>query len=695
MSNYVFDQRSSHRMLDFRNFNIDQLLPSAKEGLKRARARIDNIVQNHELPTFENTILAFNNHSVELDFVESIYGYVKRAHMTPELDKISEEFEKLASDYTTELFTNAALFERIRFIKENADQMNLNQQELAAVERKFRNFTDNGALLSAESQERLKTLNVEIAIQRKTYQNNMTNAVKVSYLPVEDEAALKGFPESFLKLAAKKASELQINAPYAITFDAPTYTAAMNNIEDRNLRKMLFDARTLMTQSGENDNRQVALDIIRLRHERANLFGAKTHADYTLKYRMVNSPDKAFSFINKLIVSSSIAETQEMQSLTEFARAKDGLEVLEPWDVRYYINQSKKEAGLDAEKLRDYFEVDQVVDSCLSHFGALFGLEFKESQEYTTLHPDIKVFEMRRDPAQETPTAIYLFDLYTRDGKKSGAWEAPILHRALLSDGSIQIPIVTINTNYMKAPDGEKTYITLSDYETMHHEMGHGLHVGLSVIEHGDISSSTVAWDFVELPSMALEKYALTPEVLRASTKHRVTGEPMSEELMREIKDQGQEFPGIFLKRQALLSLFDMVAYTTDPKNISSITELEDQVRESIGNVAYERSFSHNFHHPFSGGYSSGYYSYFWADVLANDAFAKLTQNGTYDPQAAKSFEDNILAKGSMEPADELYRAFAGNDPDVNVLFRELKLPEIDEDGKPQILAATPPAPSI
>jgi oligopeptidase A len=149
------------------------------------------------------------------------------------------------------------------------------------------------------------------------------------------------------------------------------------------------------------------------------------------------------------------------------------------------------------------------------------------------------------------------------------------------------------------------------------------------------------------------------------------------------------------LKRQALLSLFDMVAYTTDPKNISSITELEDQVRESIGNVAYERSFSHNFHHPFSGGYSSGYYSYFWADVLANDAFAKLTQNGTYDPQAAKSFEDNILAKGSMEPADELYRAFAGNDPDVNVLFRELKLPEIDEDGKPQILAATPPAPSI
>lgn len=678
MSGFIFDQRLAHGMPDFSNFTIDQIMPSAEEALKRARKRLESIINNPDIPSFENTIFALNHHSDELDYIGEIHAFTKRAEMTDALDKVSEQFEALSSDYSTEIATNAALFERIKFLKENADNLMLDAQQRAALDRKFHDFSENGALLSDEDKTTLKDINARLALARKTYLKNMSDAEK-NYVRIEDEADLNGYPETFKKNAALKAAELQLNVPFAISMDTPTYLVAMKNCTNRDLRRQLFETRNQMTQSGDTDNRPVALEILQLRDARAKLLGADNHAAYILPTRMVNTVDKAFDFIGKLVTASSEAESKELGALETLGRKLDGIETLEPWDVQYYMNQSKKSAGVDEEKLREYFEVNHALDSTLSHLERLFGLTFTRSDAYSTMHDDVQIYEMRTDAEQETPTAIFYFDLYKRAGKKTGAWEAAIQSRTLKEDGSTQIPIVTINTNYVKAPDGEPTYISLNDFVTLNHEMGHGLHEGLTITEHADIASGRVAWDFVELPSMALEKFAEEPEILRVSTRHKETGQPMPDELIQEIKARGEEFPGIFLKRQAQFALFDMTAYTTDPETIASITELEEKVRDSIGGVAYEHAFSHHFHHMFSGGYAAGYYSYFWSDALALDAFDKLTKNGTYDREVADSFRHHILAKGASEPADQLYRAFSGTDPDVNALFRNLKLPEIEQ----------------
>lgn len=683
MSDYLFDQRLAHGVPDFSKFDPENLLPSTYEARTRAQERLSQITDNTDLPTFENTLLALGHHARELDYLEELYSMMQAVKKSDALSEAGKEFEKITSDYSTGILTSAPLFERIKFLHDNADRLDLNGQQKALLDKKFRDFSENGALLSDNDKEILKDLNAKISLAKTQYSENIVNAVKTAILPVADDTGVAGLAEDIVAAAAKKAKDLGLSEPYALTIDAQTCITTLETCSNRDTRRALFLLREEATQKEPYDNNVVARELIELRHKRADLLGKANHAEQTLQGRMVDTVEKANDFIGKLIKSSHIAEQEELKTLRAFAKAQDGIEDLQEWDVRYYMNQVQKADGLDPEEVRAYLSVDNTLKAAIALHTRLFGLDFRKTDAYPTYAPDMEVYEIRSNPEQPEPTAIMLMDLYARKGeKRGGAWVNPLLNRNVKEDGTVQIPVFSINTNYIREPDGKPTYLRFFDYCTMFHEFGHGLHAALTEIDYREISGINVAWDFVELPSMTLEKWAAEPEILSIAARHKDTGAPMPDDMMKELKGRGQEFPGIFLKRQAFFSALDMACYTTDPKAIGSLEDFENDVRTSVGGTAFERSSTHRFSHIFAGGYAAGYYSYFWADTLAWDAFAVFEKEGLFNRSTANSFQKNILAKGASEKPEDLYMSFAGHMPNVNSLFKALKLPLVGENGQ-------------
>jgi peptidyl-dipeptidase Dcp len=443
--------------------------------------------------------------------------------------------------------------------------------------------------------------------------------------------------------------------------------------KSRELRKEIFMANSTKAFMGEFDNQKNVLAVVELRHERANLLGYKTHADYVLEERMAGSAQKVNSFLIELQNKAKPKSLKEVEKLKKLAKELDGLETFERWDSAYYSEILKqREIGLDEEVLRPYFQLEKVVDGVFAVSEKLYGLKYSEVFDLPKYHEDVRIFEVSD---KRGFVGLFYMDFFPRETKSPGAWMTNLSDQGL-SHGKLKRPHVGIVCNFTKPTKSKPSLLTLNEVTTLFHEFGHALHGLLSNCQYTTLSGTSVYWDFVELPSQIMENWVLEKECLDIFATHYQTGEKIPVKYVQQIKDAGNFLEGIATMRQLTFGILDMQWHSTDPKVINDVVDFEAKATEGTNllPIVQGTSLSCSFSHIFAGGYSAGYYSYKWAEVLDADAFEFFKEKGIFDSYVARLFRENILEKGGTEHPMELYKKFRGKEPSVDALLKRAGL---------------------
>ena len=470
-------------------------------------------------------------------------------------------------------------------------------------------------------------------------------------------------------LAEEKKSE-----GWIFTLDYPSYIPFMTYADNRILREKIskaFGARGM--QNNEYNNQQIVIDIVNLRHQRAQLLGYASHAHYVLEERMAEKPEKVKDFLEKLLKKAKPAAEKEFQMLKDLAK-KDGIDAIEKWDGAYYAEKLKKILfDLDDEKLKPYFKLENVIQGVFDIAGKLYDLHFKSVNNVDTYHKEVKTYEVSNSKGELV--ALFYADFFPRKGKRNGAWMTS--YKSQWKEGEVNSrPHISIVCNFTKPTASKPSLLTFNEVTTLFHEFGHALHGMLANTTYPNLSGTSVYWDFVELPSQILENWCFEKEALTLFARHYDNKEPIPMELVQKIKDSSNFLEGIATLRQLSFGMLDMSYHAHDPSDISNIKEFE---KEAFGATQLypdveENCMSTAFSHIFQGGYSAGYYSYKWAEVLDADAFEAFKEAGIFNKEVAKKFKDNVLSKGGTEKPMVLYKRFRGKEPTVDALLKRAGL---------------------
>ncbi|NNC69782.1 MAG: M3 family metallopeptidase, partial [Flavobacteriaceae bacterium] len=499
-----------------------------------------------------------------------------------------------------------------------------------------------------------------------------TNAYE---LHITDQNQLKGLPDSAKEAAALEAKQRKKDG-WVFTLDYPSYIPFMTYADDRRLREQLakaFGAKGF--QDNEYNNEQIVLDIVRLRHERANLLGYDTHSDFVLEERMAETPHKVMSFENDLLKKANPAAKREFEQLRELAQ-KDGIEQLQKWDGPYYSEKLKKQLfDLDQEKLKPYFKLENVIDGVFTIANTLFDLTFKEVTDIDKYHDEVMTYEVSN--SNGAFVSVFYADFFPRKGKRNGAWMTSYKSQ-WKKDGENSRPHISIVCNFTKPTETKPSLLTFNEVTTLFHEFGHALHGMLANTTYPSLSGTSVYWDFVELPSQLLENWCYEKEALDLFARHYETNEPIPMELVQKIKDSSNFLEGIKTLRQLSFGLLDMSWHGQNILDIKNVKEFELKAfadTQLYPDVA-ENCMSTSFAHIFQGGYSSGYYSYKWAEVLDADAFEYFKETGIFNKKTAKKLVDHVLSQGGTEKPMTLYKRFRGKEPNNEALLKRAGLLE-------------------
>jgi peptidyl-dipeptidase Dcp len=448
----------------------------------------------------------------------------------------------------------------------------------------------------------------------------------------------------------------------------------MTYADNRVLREKMakaFGARGM--QNNEYDNQQNVLDIVSLRHERANLLGYASHAHYVLEERMAEDPEKVQSFLKKLLKKAKPAAEKEFKMLEKLAK-KDGIDIMQKWDGAYYAEKLKKVMfDLDDEKLKPYFKLENVIDGVFQIAGKLYDLHFEAVSNIDTYHKDVKTYEVKNSKGEFI--ALFYADFFPRKGKRNGAWMTS--YKAQWKEGKINSrPHISIVCNFTKPTNSKPSLLTFNEVTTLFHEFGHALHGMLANTTFPNLSGTNVYWDFVELPSQILENWCYEKEALELFAKHYENKETIPMELVKKIKDSSNFLEGIATLRQLSFAMLDMSYHAHDPKTIKNVKEFEKNAFQEtrLYPDVDINCMSTAFSHIFQGGYSAGYYSYKWAEVLDADAFEAFKEAGIFNKEVATKFKENVLSKGGTEKPMVLYKRFRGKEPNVNALLKRAGL---------------------
>lgn len=488
-----------------------------------------------------------------------------------------------------------------------------------------------------------------------------------------DEKDVDGLPEGTKEAAAQLAASKDKKG-WMITLDYPSYIPFMKYAKNRELRKelsMAFGSKGF--HGDELDNQENVKRIVNLRHERANLLGYKTHADFVLEERMAETPGKVKDFLNELLEKAKPAAEREFAELEAYAKELDNIDRLEKWDSAYYSEKLKQKLfNLDDEKLKPYFKLENVINGVFKVAEKLFGLTFKEVDNVDKYHPEVKTFEVYDN---NEFISLFYADFHPRAGKRGGAWMTSYKPQYILN-GVNSRPHISNVCNFTKPTSSKPSLLTFNEVTTLFHEFGHGLHGMLANTTYPSLSGTSVYWDFVELPSQVMENWCYEKEALELFAHHYETGELIPMEMVEKIKESATFQEGMATVRQLSFGLLDMAWHGTDPSSIENVKDYEEHAFESTNLFPEtpETCMSTSFSHIFQGGYSSGYYSYKWAEVLDADAFAYFKENGIFNKTVAEKFKENVLSKGGTENPMELYKRFRGAEPNVNALLERAGL---------------------
>ncbi|WP_309608361.1 M3 family metallopeptidase [Flavobacterium sp.] len=658
----------------FLQIKMEDYKPAFIENIKSAKAEIDVIINNPEMPTFQNTIEALDFSGNALDRLSSIFFNLNSAETSEEMQKIAQEVTPLLTEFSNDITLNEDLFKRIKSVYEQKDTLNLTTEQATLLDKKFKSFSRNGALLSDEKKSKLREIDTELAKLKLIYSENVLAETNNYQLHITNENDLKGLPEGTIEAAKALAKSKNLEG-WIFTLDMPSYLPFVTYAENRELRKEIsIAAGKKAFQNNEFDNQEITLKIAKLRFERANLLGYKTHSHFVLEERMAQNPEKVKSFLNDLLIKAKPAAEREFAQLSTFAKDLDGIDHLEKWDGPYYSEKLKQKLfNLDDEKLKPYFQLENVLNGAFTIANKLFGLTFTEIFDIDKYHEEVTTYEVK-DEFDEL-VAIFYADFFPRKGKRNGAWMTSYKSQ-YIKEGKNERPHISNVCNFTKPTETKPSLLTFNEVTTLFHEFGHGLHGMLANTVYPSLSGTSVYWDFVELPSQIMENWCYEPEALALFAKHYETGEIIPQEYVEKIKESASFQEGIATLRQLSFGLLDMAFHSNNPSEITNVKAFEKTAFE--GTTLYpdvaENCMSVSFSHIFAGGYSSGYYSYKWAEVLDADAFAFFQEKGIFDKETATKFKDNVLSKGGTELPMELYKRFRGQEPKADALLKRAGL---------------------
>ncbi|WP_455673593.1 M3 family metallopeptidase [Phocaeicola sp.] len=667
---FLIPYNTPHDTAPFHLIKIEHYEPAILEGIKEQNEEIDAIINNPEVPTFQNTIVALERSGTLLERVTTVFGNLLSAETSDEMQEMAEKMMPILAEHSNSISLNEKLFARIKAVYEQKDQPGLNGEDKMLLQKTYDGFVRSGANLTGEAKEKYRRLNTELSVLSLRFSQNLLKETNNYELPLTTNQ-LDGLPEGTLESYAQTAKD-KGKEGNIITLDAPSFVPFMKYCTDRTLRRQLYMAyNTQCAHDNEFNNMDVIKQLVNIRMELVQLLGYPTYADYVLKKRMAETSDAVYNLLNQLLDAYTPTAQKEVAEVEALAHRLEGDDFqLMPWDWTFYSEKLKNEKfNLNEEELRPYFELSRVKEGVFGLATRLYGITFKENKEIPVYHPDVNAYEVF--DKNGSFLAVLYTDFHPRAGKRSGAWMTSYKEQ-WIENGVNSRPHVSVTMNFTKPTADKPALLTFNEVNTFLHEFGHALHGMFANSTYPSMSGTSVYWDFVELPSQIMENFAIEKEFLNTFAKHYQTGEQIPAELIQKIVDASNFNVAYACLRQVSFGLLDMAWYTRKEAFDGDVRAYEKeawkkaQILPSVDKTCMSVQFSHIM----AGGYSAGYYSYKWAEVLDADAFSLFKEKGIFNREVATSFRENILSKGGTEHPMVLYKRFRGQEPSIHALLK-------------------------
>ena len=649
---------------DFSKIKETDYLPAIENAIKLKRQEVNKIVANKQKPTFKNTILALEKSGLELDKWLNVAEGLASAHKTPVIAETEKKLTPLLAELDNEIDFNKALFKRVKYVYDN-EYKTLKGEDKRLTEVVYKNFVRSGALLDDAKMERMKQINMRISDLQQQWGDMLPAATNNAVVWVNTKEELAGLSDADIAQCKKDAESRGGKAPYAIVIVNTTQQAILASLDNRDLRRRVFDASRRRADGGGTFNTfPLVVEIAKLRAEKAELMGYKNYASYSLEKTMAKNSDNVYNFLKQLIAEYKPKVEAETKAIEDYAKKQMGPHFkLQPYDRFYYSAKMKQEMlNISDDEVKPYFNIDSViVNGVFYAANRVYGLSFVERKDVPTYHPDMKVFEVRDKDGKML--ALFYSDPYRRPTKRGGAWMSAFAKQSNLRK---QLPIIYNVTNYAKAPEGQPTLITWDEVTTLFHEFGHALHGMLSNCYYNTLSGTAVARDFVEMPSQFNESFASIPEIFDHYAKHAVTGEPMPAELKEKMLQSISFHQAYALGENLAATCLDLAWHHLSKDEIPTAEQAEEFEVEALKKIGlydqqvpprYSTSY---FNHVWGGGYAAGYYSYLWTDVLACNVVETFQKLGALKPETGDAFRQKILSRGNTKDQMEMFTDFTG-----------------------------------
>ncbi|MDE7155403.1 MAG: M3 family metallopeptidase [Muribaculaceae bacterium] len=671
---FMTEYTTPYEIPPFDQITPDDYMPALRAGIVQHNAEIDSIINNPDTPTFENTILAMEKAGNLINKVAIVFYALTESDSSDELVAVAEEFEPALSQHSDSISMNPALFERVKYLYDNLDSLNLDTPRRRAVEHSYKSFTRNGALLNDADKARLMDINTQLTGLYQQFNKNLLNATNEFQIIVDDESRLSGLPQSNIDVAAEEAKKAGQEGKWLFTLHAPSRLPVLQYADDRDLRREMYEGYTSLASEGKYDNGPVINKILHLRAQKAKLLGYENYGEYMTSKVMAGSVKNAEDLLMQIWTPAVAKVQEEVAEMQAVVDAENGGFKIEPYDYYYYAEKVRKQKyDLDENEVRQYFAVDSVRKGIFTMAKRLYGVNFTEMPDAPKYNPEVKVYDVTDNDGNHV--AVFMTDYFPRASKRQGAWMSEFKGAYVDEDGNDVRPIVYNVGNFSRPVGDTPALLTLDEVETMFHEFGHGLHGMLTRAALRSQAGTNVDRDFVELPSQIHEHWAMEPELLKVYAHNYKTGEVIPDALIEKLNAASTHNMGFTTTELAGAALLDLQYGKLNPAEGDSIDvkAFENEVSAKLGKPAQVqyRYRSPYFKHIFgSDGYASGYYTYLWAEVLDTDGFELFRQNGVFDPATAKAFKENILEAGGSEDPMVLYRRFRGQDPTPAALLR-------------------------
>jgi len=656
----------------FDKIDTSHYIPAFEQGMIDQQAEIDAIVNNTDAPTFGNTILTYDRSGALLSNVGRIFGTINSANTNPALQAINRKIAPKTTKHRDNISLNEKLFQKIKIVYENREKSNLDADQIRVVEKYYEDFVRNGANLNETDKAKLREINQKLSKYSIKFTENVLAETNTNFkLIIDNKEDLEGLPQRIIDAAADDAKADSLAGKWKFTLQKPSMIPFLQYAKNRNLREKLYLGYFMRCNNNDKfDNKEILVNIVNLRVERANLLGYKTYAEYSISKNMAQTPDKVYEFLKGIFNPAQEVAKKDRDAMQKIIEKEGGNFKIEPWDWWYYAEKLKKEKfNLDESELKPYFVAGNVRDGMFYVANRLYGLTFIRQLNIPTYNSDVETYEVKE--ADGSFAGILYIDLYIRSGKRPGAWCGTIRDQ-VYENGKRVPPIVSMVCNFPRPAGDTPALLSWDDVNTMFHEFGHGLH-NFFIDGHYDRTAGNLARDMVELPSQFMENFATQPEIIKYYGTHYITGKIIPDELLEKLKKSMVFNQGFETVEYVAASILDLDWHSlAEPKNIDALAfEKASMDNIKLMKEILPRYRSTYFSH-IIGGYSAGYYVYLWAAVLDSDAFQAFVDSGDiFNQEIAGKFRKYVLKEGGKDEGMIQYRKFRGQDPSLDPLLKK------------------------